>query len=55
MAANAKRAATEIIDVYGEGAQRRLSELESQAFKKRAIMEYFYWKLVGEYVRERKS
>lgn len=55
MIVNARGAATELVDVYGAGAKQRLLQLESEALARRAITEYFYWKLVGEYVRERNN
>ncbi|MBS4083230.1 MAG: hypothetical protein KGZ73_06745 [Rhizobiales bacterium] len=49
---NAKKAADEIVDQYGERAMTRVGELEDQALSKKGILEFFYWKLVREYVRD---
>jgi hypothetical protein len=49
---NAKKAAQEIVDQYGDRAIARVGELEDQARTKWDIMEFFYWKLVREYIRE---
>ena len=49
---NAKKAADEIVDQYGERAMARVAELEDQARNRRGILEFFYWKLVREYVRD---
>lgn len=49
---NAKQAAKEIIDQYGENAMTRVGELQREALEKKGILEFFYWKLVGEYIRE---
>ncbi len=49
---NAKQAASEIIDQYGDGAMTRVGELGDEARSKRGVVEFFYWKLVREYIRD---
>jgi hypothetical protein len=52
---NAKQAAEEIVDQYGDSAMTRVSELEDQALGNKKLLEFFYWKLVREYIRESKK
>jgi hypothetical protein len=49
---NAKQAAQEIVDQYGDSAMTRVGELERQARGNKKLLEFFYWKLVREYIRE---
>lgn len=49
---NAKQAAEEIVDQYGESAMTRVGELERQARDNKKYLEFFYWKLVREYIKE---
>ena len=49
---NAKQAAQEIADQYGDRAMTRVGELEDQARGKKEILEFIYWKLVREYIRD---
>jgi hypothetical protein len=52
LAKNAKQAARELVDQHGDSAMTRVSELGDQARGSRKFTEYFYWKLVREYIRE---
>lgn len=49
---NAKQAAQEIVDQYGDRAMTRVRELEDQALSNKGFLEFFYWKLVREYIRD---
>ncbi len=48
----AKKVAPEMIEIHGEGVWLRLRDLESKAWQEGKITEYYYWRLVGEYVRD---
>ena len=52
LAKNAKRAAEEIVDQYGDRAMARVGELEEQTRSNKKILEYFYWKVVRAYIRD---
>jgi hypothetical protein len=52
LAKNAKQAAQELVDQYGDSAMASISELEDRARGSRKFLEYFYWKLVREHIRE---
>lgn len=49
---NARQAAQEIVEEYGERATTRVAELEEQARSKKGVVEFLYWKLVREYIRD---
>lgn len=47
----AKKVAPEMIEIYGEDVWQKLAALETKAWQDKKITEFFYWRLVKEYVR----